>query len=140
MREREFRVRVCVDCHHFLLLTHITFLSSFSFRLQQDWQPCDFLSDQQNNNMNHHHRHHHQQQQHGNNIKPSLSSSSAAYYDPFNRDIVGPRSCEYCKTSSTIDCCDQCKRPKLYFSRKEKIFDNGQNNNFHEYNHHHHKK
>ena len=44
-------------------------------------------------------------------------------HDPFNRDMVGPRSCEYCGESSTLNCGNDCDRPKLFFLKKRPPFE-----------------
>lgn len=67
--------------------------------------------------------------------------STSNNIDPFNRDMIGPRSCEYCGSSSTRIChssdetvvvkdqqigqdIPKCTRPKLYFMKKRPPFDN----------------
>jgi hypothetical protein len=45
--------------------------------------------------------------------------------DPFNRNIVGPSSCEYCNAKSTLECDTKtCDRPQLYFLKKRPPFEN----------------
>ena len=36
--------------------------------------------------------------------------------------IVGPRSCEYCGSSSTMKCGPDCDRPTLYFAKQRSPF------------------
>jgi hypothetical protein len=45
--------------------------------------------------------------------------------DPcFNPNIVGPKSCEYCKASTTLQCDPKtCDRPPLYFLKKKPAFE-----------------
>lgn len=44
-------------------------------------------------------------------------------HDPFNPNIVGPKSCEYCHAETTLECDPKtCDRPKLFFSKKEPPF------------------
>jgi len=46
-------------------------------------------------------------------------------YDPFNRNIVGPITCEYCHAESTLKChTNECNRPQLFFKRKKPPFEN----------------
>lgn len=47
-------------------------------------------------------------------------------YDPFNRNIVGPKSCEFCHASSTLRCHGDCERPKLFFMKKRPPFENSE--------------
>jgi hypothetical protein len=45
--------------------------------------------------------------------------------EPYNPNIVGPKSCEYCRAKSTLDCDPRnCERPKLYFIKKKPPFEN----------------
>ncbi len=46
------------------------------------------------------------------------------FSDPcFNPNIVGPKSCEYCKASTTLECDPKtCDRPPLYFLKKRPAF------------------
>lgn len=65
----------------------------------------------------------------------NITSNPSYTYDPFDRNIVGPRSCEYCHAPTTLQCKDDCSRPKLYFERKKPPFDN-ENSNFLDMNNH----
>lgn len=59
-----------------------------------------------------------------------LSGSRARQYqnepchqDPFNRSTVGPRSCEYCGSHTTLDCsAGTCERPPLFFKKMRSPF------------------
>jgi hypothetical protein len=45
--------------------------------------------------------------------------------EPYNPNIVGPKSCEYCGAKTTLDCDPKsCERPKLYFIKKKPPFEN----------------
>lgn len=47
------------------------------------------------------------------------------YREPYNPNVVGPKSCEYCKAKTTLDCDPvSCDRPKLYFIKKKPPFEN----------------
>ena len=44
-------------------------------------------------------------------------------YDPCNRSLLGPRSCEYCKAETTLKCAWDCERPKLFSLKKRPPFE-----------------
>ena len=45
--------------------------------------------------------------------------------ESYNPNIVGPKSCEYCKARTTLECDSKtCDRPKLYFLKKQPPFEN----------------
>ena len=59
-----------------------------------------------------------------NNNNDIICNTPSYTYDPFDRNIVGPRSCEYCHASTTAQCTTDCPRPKLFFQRKRPPFVN----------------
>eukprot|EP00551_Chaetoceros_affinis_P016103 CAMPEP_0203713272 /NCGR_PEP_ID=MMETSP0091-20130426/70476_1 /ASSEMBLY_ACC=CAM_ASM_001089 /TAXON_ID=426623 /ORGANISM="Chaetoceros affinis, Strain CCMP159" /LENGTH=185 /DNA_ID=CAMNT_0050591287 /DNA_START=92 /DNA_END=649 /DNA_ORIENTATION=- len=83
------------------------------------WQNCNFMNSGASTN----------DPNNGNNSQSQyqddviIKSTSSIEFDPFNRNIVGPRSCEYCGAKTTIDCDpDKCHRPQLFFGKKEPPF------------------
>lgn len=44
--------------------------------------------------------------------------------EPVNRNIVGPRSCEFCHAWSTLHCDIDCERPKLFLLKRRPPFKN----------------
>lgn len=48
-------------------------------------------------------------------------------HDPMNKKIVGPSSCEYCDSSSTVRCGPECDRPVLFFAKQNAPFQNAEN-------------
>mmetsp|Transcript_3714 Transcript_3714/g.5084 ORF Transcript_3714/g.5084 Transcript_3714/m.5084 type:complete len:278 (-) Transcript_3714:2-835(-) len=44
-------------------------------------------------------------------------------YDPFDRDIVGPKSCEFCDAPSLTLCKSTCERPKTFLQKKRPPFE-----------------
>lgn len=45
--------------------------------------------------------------------------------EAYNPNIVGPKSCEYCKAKTTLECNPKvCDRPILYFLKKRPPFEN----------------
>ena len=76
------------------------------------WQNCNFIPhSKQNTECN-------------TNDNMNIVTNSSHSYDPFDRNIVGPRSCEYCSAPTTLHCAKDCPRPKLFFMRKKPPFEN----------------
>jgi hypothetical protein len=92
----------------------------------EDSHPLEHMHYEETNQTNHH------------DSIPEPIPTASNNIDPFNHDMVGPRSCEYCGSSSTRSCnslvdtmdkqtgllIPKCTRPKLYFMKKRPPFDN----------------
>ena len=72
-------------------------------------------------------RHHHNHQEDNNFHNNEICQNDSYTHDPFDRNIVGPRSCEYCNARTTLQCTKDCPRPKLFFLRKKPPFENQRN-------------
>lgn len=54
----------------------------------------------------------------------NMVMDNGAMPDPFDRNIIGPKSCEYCHAPSTLECDpNTCERPPLYFLKKRPPFE-----------------
>ncbi len=122
------------------------------------WQNCNFMNNNRKND-----NYNNSSSTHGNNKNYQEYQDEVVHnkssFDPFNRNIIGPRSCEYCGAPTTLQCirdCDhphshphaKCQRPSLFFERKQPPFeDEGQKHRGrrrrqeywqHQHHHHHH--